>query len=171
MTRQLAGRQRPPMSLSFNNPLEIEQRCGISLDFDRTKSQTSQEIRYAFSSVKIPWILLTAETSIFDLSGKIMLSEVTILRKPVELQLILEIVRSEITQSEKDRIVDVNRATLNHHYYFNQLESLLKHGLKGTNAKLRVSSKTSRTFAFLSKRCGLSIEQLDRHLKTKQHHK
>lgn len=99
-----------------------------------------------------------------------MLSEVTILRKPVGLQIILEIVRSEITQSEKAQIVDVNRSSLNYHYYFNELESLLKYWLKGTNAKLRVSSKTSRTFTFLSKRCGLSIEQLDRHLKTKQHH-
>lgn len=139
-----------------------------SLAFDRTKCQTAQEIRYAFSSVKIPWILLTAETSIFDLSGKIILSEVTILRKPVALHIILNIVHSEITQSEQERIADVNRSVLNHHYYFNELEPLLNHGLRSTNAKLRGSAKTSKTFTFLSRRCNLSIEQLDRHLKAKR---
>lgn len=142
-----------------------------SLAFDRTKCQTAQEIRYAFTNVKIPWILLTAEASIFDLSGKVMLSEVTILRKLVGLQIILEIVRNEITQSEKDRIADVNRSSLNHQYYFDEPGSMLNHGLKSTDAKLRSSSKISKTFTFLRRRCNLSIEQLDRHLKTKRYHK
>ena len=95
----------------------------------------------------------------------------TILRKPVGLHMVLEIVRSEIIQLEKDRIADVNRSSLNHQYYFGELESMSNHVLKSTNAKLRSSSKSSKTFAFLHRRCNLSIEQLDRHLKTKRYHK
>ena len=70
-----------------------------SLAFSGTKCQTSQAIRDTFSSVKIPWILLTAETSIFDFSGKLMLSEVTIIKKPVAPNFILEIVQRETNQS------------------------------------------------------------------------
>lgn len=128
-----------------------------SLAFDRTKCQTAQELRDTFSSVEIPWILLTAEASIFNFSGKLNLSEVTILRKPVALHIILEIVQSEVNQSKKDNIFDETRSTLNHHYYLSELELLLSHRLKSTHAKLHGSSKTSKTFAFLSRRCNLRI--------------
>jgi DNA-binding NtrC family response regulator len=143
-------------------PLSIKEQdtdlviCSFeSLAFARTKCSTLQKLP-SIDTAKVPWILLTAEASIFDLSGKLILSEVTILRKPLEFDLILEVVQCAIERDRKNKRFNETVSALNYQYYFGEAELQYSFKFKNTHMKLKSSSKT---FAFLNRRFYLPIEK------------
>jgi hypothetical protein len=78
-----------------------------SLVLHPNKCQIPQKILSTFNTLEIPWILLTSETIIFDLSGNPILSEVTIMRKPVALHNILKIVQNRTSYSSIRKDVEI----------------------------------------------------------------
>lgn len=137
------------------------------LAFDRTKCPTDREICDTFSSVKIPWVLLVAETSMLNISGKINLSEVTILKKPLELNLLLAVICDELNEVSSDNVFDEIRAVLKHWYCFEELESLLNYEQKNKSGKIQKSLDLSKKHVILSRRHTLLGERLGHNLKIK----
>lgn len=137
------------------------------LAFDRTNCPTDRETCEPFSSVKIPWILLIAETSILNISGKINLSELTILKKPVEFNLILSIIRDKLNEVLSDNIFGEIRATLKHWYFSKEIESLLKYGQKSRYEKLQYSLNLSKKHVPIGRQYTLSSKRLWHSLKIK----
>ncbi|WP_309741550.1 MULTISPECIES: hypothetical protein [unclassified Chamaesiphon] len=126
-----------------------------SLAFALTKCSTLEKLP-SIHTAKVPWILLTAEASIFDLSGKLILSEVTILRKPLEFDLILEVVQCAIDRDRINKSFNKTVSTLNHKYYLSEVELQYSFKFKSTRVKLKSSSKT---FSSLNRRFYLPIEK------------
>jgi DNA-binding response OmpR family regulator len=125
----------------------------------RTKHSILQQLDN-ITTAKVPWILLTAEPSIFDLSGKLICSEVTILRKPLEFTSILEVVQSEIDRDRKNKAFNETLSALNHQYYLDKIESPDNFRSKSKYVKLKASLKTSKMLTFLKRRCYRSADEL-----------
>lgn len=135
------------------------------LAFDGTKCPTDRENYDIFSFVNIPWILLITETSTSNISSKITLSEVTILKKPVRFDLILAVTRDELSQALTDNICDEIGSILQRWYCFKQIESLFNYEQKSRSGKLRRSLNSSNQPVLLSRRHILPNERLWHNLK------
>jgi DNA-binding NtrC family response regulator len=137
-----------------------------SLAFARTKCSALQKL-YNIDTATVPWILLTAEASIFDLSGQLILSEVTILRKPLELNRILEIAHNAIERDKKSKALNEIVSALNSQYYLGGVELQYSFKFKSTHVKIKTSSAN---FSFIKRRVYLPIDKLYSRSKAKTYY-